>query len=931
MSNDQSLFRCAISVAASCLVVLTPAWMFAQGSASEIRGRVRDETGGAIVGAQLVLHTTHGAAIQETRSVSDGTFSLGVAPPGSYWLEVTAEQFDSRRLPIDLSAQPIPPLEIFLGLDSFRSEITVTSERGTLVDIRETAPIVTVRDDVRRHPLPTIGHALTGVAGVMVQQSTTGQVSPFLRGLTGYQVLNLIDGVRFNNSTFRSGPNQYLAFVDPSQVHQLEAVLGPSSSQFGSDAMGGAIQLLTPIPQFIDGSGIRPMGSLNVFGAIADQSGGGDIAAGIRGARTFLSGGAAWRESNDVRAGGGRDSHHVLRRLFALSDDQIRDLVGSRQSGTGFSHSAFHAKLAVRAGRDQNLTVWHQASEMEDVRGYKDLWGGLGRVRSDFAPQRLRLSYARYETLGAPGLDSLSATVSINSQTDGSIRQGLKLTDAVTTDDVRVDAYGYALQATTHVTQRNDLAFGGEIYDEHVDARRTVANPQTGSIEFRRALYPNGSTYRIAGIFAQDAFDLIPSKLRAVAGARFTHVHVETFAKRNTTGDGRDLGVADSNETFKDWTYNVALTWKATDVLSVHMLSGRGFRAPNLNDLGALGLNDLGYEVPSSAVLDSKAFIGASDGEGVLSTGRPVSRLNAERLFNTEIGVSFRWRNLYARAHVFNSELKDPIVRRTLVFPLAELPVTFAGLQLSPVPPTAAQVEQGVGHVATAYDPRAVKAFVNDGAARHRGVDTSFEYRIGSRWSFEGSYSYLTGHDLNPTRPVRRLPPQQGFLSARYLTTGRLSWIEVSAHVSGAQTELSGGDITDERIGAARRRSDITDFFSGSLTGSYIGPGSDGRFGSPDDVFMPTGETVAQIRDRVLPLGATINGVAVVNDATRVPLVTETPGFLCVNLGAGVALAQKIRLDLALMNVLDSNYRIHGSGVDAPGISLFARLNLNLW
>ena len=62
------------------------------------------------------------------------------------------------------------------------------------------------------------------------------------------------------------------------------------------------------------------------------------------------------------------------------------------------------------------------------------------------------------------------------------------------------------------------------------------------------------------------------------------------------------------------------------------------------------------------------------------------------------------------------------------------------------------------------------------------------------------------------------------------------------------------------RIGAARRRSDITDFFQGSLVSPYVLPGADDRPGTADDMFAPTNETAAQIRDRVLPLGATING-----------------------------------------------------------------------
>jgi outer membrane receptor protein involved in Fe transport len=207
-------------------------------------------------------------------------------------------------------------------------------------------------------------------------------------------------------------------------------------------------------------------------------------------------------------------------------------------------------------------------------------------------------------------------------------------------------------------------------------------------------------------------------------------------------------------------------------------------------------------------------------------------------------------------------------------------------------------------------------------------VDALLNYRIAARWSVEANYSHLVGHDLNPARPVRRLPPQQAFVAVRYQPGGRLAWVEVNTHVSGAQTELSGGDLTDERIGAARRRSDIIDFFQGSLVSPYILPGADGRLGTADDVFAPTNETAVQIRDRVLPLGATINGVTVVDDSTRVPLFTATPSFVSVNLGAGVTITRNVRVNLALMNVLDRNYRIHGSGVDAPGASLFARLHV---
>ena len=138
------------------------------------------------------------------------------------------------------------------------------------------------------------------------------------------------------------------------------------------------------------------------------------------------SAGGSRRELNDLRGGDGRDSHHVLRRLFGLADEQIQEITGSRQEDTGFTQTGVHTKIAARLGPQQSLTGWYQRSEQEGVRGYKDLWGGLGRLRSDFDPQRLQFMYARYEALDVGPLGWVSGTFSVNSQDDGSVRQNLR-------------------------------------------------------------------------------------------------------------------------------------------------------------------------------------------------------------------------------------------------------------------------------------------------------------------------------------------------------------------------------------------------------------------------------------------------------------------------------------------------------------------------
>jgi outer membrane receptor protein involved in Fe transport len=897
-----------------CLVIS----FAAQAQSIVSRVIVTDAAGAPVAEAKLILRSAHGSWLRESFTASDGAFSFADLPRGSYLLTVQAAGFAARQVPLTIDAESVAPLTITLSPAVIRNEITVTARRGAVEETESSALIVSAKDADYFHsrPLVTIGNALEGSAGVLVQQSTYGQVSPFLRGLTGYQVLNLIDGVRFNNATFRSGPNQYLAFVEPGQAQRIEALLGPTGAQYGSDALGGTINVLTDAARFSGQDSFAFHGDVQTFAASADAAGSANARITFGAPRLALLLGGSWKRHNDLRAGQGIDSHHVFHRFFGLSGRQIRELVGTRQQDTGFTQHGWQAKLAAQASETQHLTLWYQRGVMDGVRGYKDLWGGLGRLRSDFAPQELHFFYARYEKLRAGWLDSLSATFSINSQRDGTVRQNLRATDRITTDDNTVNAFGYAAQGATHFGQRQTLVFGGEVYREHIRASRVENDPVTKASAQKRALYPNGSRYTTLGLFAQHTAELIRNRLRASGGGRFTRVSFATFAERNLTTTGASLGVTDAAQSFDDVTFNASLTWRVNDHLNLHALAGRSFRAPNLNDLGALGLNDLGYEIPAAEAVSANGLLGVSDGENALSSGKKVSGLRAETLFNYELGVTWQERRFFARAQVFDAELKQPIVRRTLLFSATNIPTTLAGIAVQPITPTSEQKAQGVVTVSTALDPRAVKAFVNDGAAKYYGLEAIFRYALAARWSAEGNYTFIAGRELNPNRLIRRLPPQQGVLSLRYQPGGRTPWLELSGDFTGAQERLSGGDLTDERIGAARRRRDITDFFNGALAQSFI---SDGR-------FAPTGETLAQIRDRALPVGATINGVRIVDDNTRAPLFLKTPGYATLSVRGGMQLHERITLNFALMNLLDKNYRVHGSGVDAPGANLFVGL-----
>jgi outer membrane cobalamin receptor len=182
--------------------------------------------------------------------------------------------------------------------------VVVTATRGERrsFDVPSAVTIIEGEEAARRSAtvLPDL---LRGEAGVFVQQTTPGQAAPIIRGLIGSSILMLVDGMRLNTAFFRSAPNQYFALVDPYNVDRLEVVRGAGSTLYGSDAMGGVLNVITPIPRFttdqwqLHGRALEQFVSADTYWVSRLSLQGGRIG-------VAMSGGFTYQDHNDLRGGG---------------------------------------------------------------------------------------------------------------------------------------------------------------------------------------------------------------------------------------------------------------------------------------------------------------------------------------------------------------------------------------------------------------------------------------------------------------------------------------------------------------------------------------------------------------------------------------------------------------------------------------------------
>ncbi len=487
------------------------------------------------------------------------------------------------------------------------SVFSAARHQQKLTDSPRSVSVIT-REEIRRRNYRTTPEALNELVGVLVQETNYGGGSPFIRGLVGNQILILIDGIRLNNAIFRLGPNQYLNTVDINQIERIEVVRGTGSVLYGSDALGGVINIVTKSEKAGEGR-IDLQGRSFVRYASADQGTIGRVEFRGSGRPWGLIGGLSYKKFGDLRAGRG---------------------IGL-QTYTGYDESDADFKLNLRLKEGHQVTAALQHVRQTDVPRTDRLASGVN-LKYEWNPQARDLAYAQYE---ASDLGSLVNTVrlALSYQTQsGTVQTILTATPDVQDEYFdRVNTLGASFQLSSTLGKRQLLTYGVEYYGDRIASSKVNVDFATGTETQAEGTFADGSTYRSMGAFLQDEIQVY-RPLSLVLGARYSRFRVRANLDDPNTGS---LEIRSTPHAVTGSAYALCrLTDKVTATLGV----AQGFRAPDIDDLTILGSFSSGFEVPNPD-------------------------LTPEQSINYEFGLRVQHSRYSGSVYYFFTDIQDMIVR----------------------------------------------------------------------------------------------------------------------------------------------------------------------------------------------------------------------------------------------------------------------------
>ncbi len=520
----------SFALAAAVLVAALGAPARAQPPAG-VAGRVVDSAGVPLADVRVRL-----VELGRTRvTAADGRWRFSAVAPGRYTLSVSrlGHAPETRRVAVPGDGREVDVVLRAARVQLAAVQVTATTDATRAQDSPQPTAVMEGAE-LRTAQGAALGETLEQVPGVRSLSMTTGIGKPVIRGMTHYRVVTLDNGQR---SETQAWGHDHSPNVETATAERVEVIKGPSSVLYGSDALGGVVNVIAPpVPDALDGDAfVRGRASTlynhNVRGT--------DGTLGVEGARGGLGARAALtaRSSGEMRTPGGplaNTDNRAVATEGALGWRGVRGTVTARY-----------------AGRDERIEIFDDPATSPGYTGFQRIGTHRATVEATLPLGRARLqANAGYEQ-------------NLRREFAGA---------AATTPDLGLFVRNWT--AFAHLHHAPVGPFSGTLGVSGMTSRFQ----NRGS----RTLIP-GSDSRTAAVYAFEQAER--GRWRATFGARFDH---RTLA---TDGDA-SIGVPAQRRAFPAVTGSAGVLYRLSGPVALVANVARGFRAPAAPDLWANGFHE---------------------------------------------------------------------------------------------------------------------------------------------------------------------------------------------------------------------------------------------------------------------------------------------------------------------------------------------------
>ena len=505
--------------------------------------------------------------------------------------------------------------------------------------------ISVLRDQNSIQLQPNSGDVLLNSGQVFVQKSQQGGSSPVIRGFEASRILLNVDGIRLNNAIYRSGHLQNVITVDNMILDRVEIIYGPTSTLYGSDALGGAVNMITKDPLLSNSKKTIVSGSSTLRYASATDEQRVNLQLNIGGSKWASLTALTVGSFGDMIQGNNRSSRYPEfgKKNFIVTRANNSDIITvnpnpNKQVTSGYQQYDFLQKILFVPSENIRHVLNIQLSNSSDIPRY-DRLTEISNGRPVFAewyygPQVRNLVGYHFT---ASKLNGFFQDVKITANYQNVEESRITRRFQINNKDFRwekVNVFGIVIDAK-HSSGNHELHLGAESYQNFVRSTAERRNIVTGALSAITTRYADGpTTMQSNALYAQ---------------------HTYKFSKRLTFNDGVRLNLTKLDARFADTslmrfpfnkviqqhiaiTGNIGLVYAVENRTKISFVASSGFRAPNVDDL--------------SKVFDTRT------GSVIV----PNANIKPEYTYNTELSFSHTIGNLKVGGAVFYTAFKQALV-----------------------------------------------------------------------------------------------------------------------------------------------------------------------------------------------------------------------------------------------------------------------------